>query len=471
MTLAEVCVRRGVFAVMLISFLVVLGVFSFRDLGVDLFPRADPATVNVNIRLPGATPEEMTTQVVLPLEEALSTISGLDELTSSATEGSARITAQFVLEREIESASQDVREKVAGALRSLPPNILPPVIQKADPDADPVLTVVVAGDKSLRETTEIADKLDERPVRDACAIGKATAAENGDLVGQSCDDLAHQPGLADAGRARNADDAAATLSDERRDRRLEPLELVGSADERCVQPARVPRRRCVDVLEAEPVDSLALPLRPETHLRPDPNGVLDERVGRRADQDLARLCCLLQTLAEVDGIAGDEGVAGSRVPRDDLTAVDADPAGELDAPRLEELHVELGEAPLHLHSGPHRPQCVVLVNHGHAEDGHHLVAAKALHGAAVCGDDLGHRLGVARHHSTRRLGVRRLTETRRPHDVAEEHRDGLSHLERPRRSGRLGGTAMGAEGDVVGDFAAASRAGRHRRERRPRSRE
>ena len=68
MTISEVCVRRPVFALMLISFLVVLGVFSFRDLGVDLFPRSDPATVNINIALPGATPEEMATQVVLPIE-------------------------------------------------------------------------------------------------------------------------------------------------------------------------------------------------------------------------------------------------------------------------------------------------------------------------------------------------------------------------------------------------------------------
>src|SRR5258706_9063439 len=139
MSLAELCVKRGVFAVMLIAFLVVLGIFSFRDLGVDLFPRADPATVNINVKLPGATPEEMTTQVVLPLEQALSTISGLDELTSSSTEGNARITCQFVLEREIESAAQDVREKVAGALRDLPPNILAPIIQKADPASDPGL--------------------------------------------------------------------------------------------------------------------------------------------------------------------------------------------------------------------------------------------------------------------------------------------------------------------------------------------
>ncbi|MGE5126316.1 MAG: efflux RND transporter permease subunit, partial [Betaproteobacteria bacterium] len=171
MTLAELCVKRGVFAVMLIAFLVVLGLFSFRELGVDLFPRADPATVNISVRLPGATPEEMTTQVVLPLEEALSTISGLDELTSTATEGSARIRCQFVLEREIESAAQDVREKIAGALRNLPPNILPPIVQKADPDSDPVLTLVVAGERSLRETTEIADKRIKRVLETVDGVG------------------------------------------------------------------------------------------------------------------------------------------------------------------------------------------------------------------------------------------------------------------------------------------------------------
>jgi HAE1 family hydrophobic/amphiphilic exporter-1 len=172
MSLAELCVKRPVFAVMMITFLVVLGVFSFRDLGVDLFPKADPATVTINVRLPGATSEEVTTQVVLPLEEAVSTISGLDELSSQATEGSARITCKFVLEREIESAAQDVREKVAGALRGLPQNILPPVIQKADPDADPVISLVVAGAGSLRETTEIADKQIKRVLETVDGVGE-----------------------------------------------------------------------------------------------------------------------------------------------------------------------------------------------------------------------------------------------------------------------------------------------------------
>ncbi len=174
MTIAEVCVKRPVFAVMLISFLVVLGIFSFRELGVDLFPKADPATVYINVRLPGATPEEVTTQVILPLEEAVSTISGLDELNSSASEGSARVVCKFVLEREIESAAQDVREKVAGAIRNLPPNILPPVIQKADPDSDPVVSLVVASDRSLRETSEIADKQIKRVLETVDGVGEVS---------------------------------------------------------------------------------------------------------------------------------------------------------------------------------------------------------------------------------------------------------------------------------------------------------
>jgi hydrophobe/amphiphile efflux-1 (HAE1) family protein len=159
---------------MLISFLVVLGLFSFRDLGVDLFPRADPATVTVSVNVPGASAEEMTTQVILPLEEAVNTISGLDTVNSQTSEGTARITCQFVLEREIEGAAQDVREKVAGAMKNLPPNTLPPVIQKADPDAESILSFIVGSDKSLRETTEIADKQIKRVLETVDGVGAVT---------------------------------------------------------------------------------------------------------------------------------------------------------------------------------------------------------------------------------------------------------------------------------------------------------
>src|SRR6266700_1451184 len=171
MSLPEICVKRPVFAAMLISFLVVLGIFSFRDLGVDLFPKADPASVNVMVSLPGATPEELNSQVVLPLEEAISSVSGMDELTSQANEGNARITCKFTLERDLNGAAQDIRERVATAMRNLPPNVLPPVITKIDPDQAPVFSILVAGNGSLRETTEFADKVIRRALETVDGVG------------------------------------------------------------------------------------------------------------------------------------------------------------------------------------------------------------------------------------------------------------------------------------------------------------
>ena len=156
---------------MLVSFLVVLGLFSFRDLGVDLFPRADPAVVVVNVPLKGATPEEINTQVILPLEEAISSVSGIDEMTTQATEGNARINCKFNLERDINGAAQDVREKVASAVHLLPPTIDPPVIVKVDPDSDPVLTMLVGGTGSMREITEIADKQVRRSLETVSGVG------------------------------------------------------------------------------------------------------------------------------------------------------------------------------------------------------------------------------------------------------------------------------------------------------------
>src|SRR6185369_1878945 len=124
--LSELCVRRPVFATMLVMSLVVLGLFSFRDLGVDLFPKADPAQVNVSLRLPGAAPDEMTSSVIMPMENALSGIAGIDQMTANVNAGgNANIQIRFVLERDLEDATNAVREKVAGAMRNVPPETLP----------------------------------------------------------------------------------------------------------------------------------------------------------------------------------------------------------------------------------------------------------------------------------------------------------------------------------------------------------
>lgn len=171
MGLSEICVRRPVFAFMLIFFAVTLGAFSFRDLGLDLFPRTDPATVYVQVKLPGASPEEVASQVVIPLEESISAISGIQELRGYIFEGSARLMVTFVLDRDIGGAVEDVREKVSAAMRKLPPNVLPPSVMKADPDSDAVITLAVSGQRTQRELTEISDKQIRRAIETVDGVG------------------------------------------------------------------------------------------------------------------------------------------------------------------------------------------------------------------------------------------------------------------------------------------------------------
>ncbi len=173
--LSELCVRRPVSATMLVMSLVVLGIFSFRGLGVDLFPKADPATVSVTLLLPGASPDEMSSTVIEPMEQAISGVSGIDEIQARIAEGRGLITVRFVLEREINAAANDVREKVAGAVRSMPPALLPPVITKVDPDADPVMTLIVSAEgMSLRTLTELTDKQIARVIQTVNGVGEVS---------------------------------------------------------------------------------------------------------------------------------------------------------------------------------------------------------------------------------------------------------------------------------------------------------
>jgi hydrophobe/amphiphile efflux-1 (HAE1) family protein len=176
MSLAEFCVRRPAFTTVLVLSLVVTGLFSFRDLNVDLLPKADPATITVNVRVPGASPDEMSSSVAEPLEQALSGVAGVDEIESRLGVGTARITVKFVLERDINEAAQDIREKVSGAMGSLPPQVLPPVVAKVDPDAQPIFTLAVGGPYSVRAITEVADKQIRRALEAVDGVGEVTIA-------------------------------------------------------------------------------------------------------------------------------------------------------------------------------------------------------------------------------------------------------------------------------------------------------
>jgi hydrophobe/amphiphile efflux-1 (HAE1) family protein len=157
--LAEICIRRPVFATMLILSLVVVGGASYFNLDVDRFPAVDLPMIRVSTRLPGASPAEVEAQVSQPIEEAVNAIEGIKELRSINGPGSSFIIVTFELNRDIDAAAQDVRDRVATVLRDLPRDIDPPTIIKSDQDLSPVLTVALSGDRSQRELTEIADKI------------------------------------------------------------------------------------------------------------------------------------------------------------------------------------------------------------------------------------------------------------------------------------------------------------------------
>jgi HAE1 family hydrophobic/amphiphilic exporter-1 len=174
MKLVDICIRRPVFATMLIAFLVALGAFSYRKLAVDLFPNVDFPIVTVTTTLKGASVEEMESGVTKPIEEAINTIEGIDELRSTTKEGLSRVVVIFLLERNREAAAQDVRDKVAAIISQLPEGSDAPVVEKFDVESSPILSIAVAGNRSLREVTEIARKDVKEDLETLRGVGSVT---------------------------------------------------------------------------------------------------------------------------------------------------------------------------------------------------------------------------------------------------------------------------------------------------------
>jgi HAE1 family hydrophobic/amphiphilic exporter-1 len=170
--LAELCVKRPVFASVLILSLVVVGLFAYGGLGVDRFPNVDFPFVTISTRLVGAAPEEIETEITDKIEEAVNTISGIDQLISISSEGNSVVTVQFVLEKDGDVAAQEVRDRVNTVLRDLPTDADPPLIEKIDPDASPVLSIVLSGPAPIREITEFADKTLRRQIESVLGVGQ-----------------------------------------------------------------------------------------------------------------------------------------------------------------------------------------------------------------------------------------------------------------------------------------------------------
>jgi hydrophobic/amphiphilic exporter-1 (mainly G- bacteria), HAE1 family len=175
--LAEICIRRPVFASMIVLTLVVIGAAGYLSLGIDRFPSVDLPTVRISARLPGASPEEMESQVAQPIEEVVNTIEGINELRSVNGMGSSFVVVTFNLNRDIDSATQDVRDRAATVTRDLPRDIDPLIIAKADTDQSPILSITLSGPRSQRELTEIADKIVKTQIERSPGVGEV------DIVG------------------------------------------------------------------------------------------------------------------------------------------------------------------------------------------------------------------------------------------------------------------------------------------------
>ncbi|MGD9560806.1 MAG: efflux RND transporter permease subunit [Pyrinomonadaceae bacterium] len=172
--LAEVCVKRPVFATMLVMSLVVVGAYSFFSLGVDLFPKVDFPTVTITTVNLGSSPQEIETEITEKIEEAVNTISGIDELRSSSVEGMSRVFVQFVLEKDVNVASTEVQNRIQTVIPNLPVTAEQPTVMKLDSDAAPVLRIVVSAPTNIRDVTEVARKQVKERIESISGVGQVT---------------------------------------------------------------------------------------------------------------------------------------------------------------------------------------------------------------------------------------------------------------------------------------------------------
>src|SRR5690554_3400923 len=177
MKLSDVSVMRPVFTTMMIAALFVFGLWAYPKVGVDEYPEIEFPFVTIWTVYPGADPESVETKVIDPIEEAVNSVSGIEELRSTSSENVGLVIIQFELSRDVDQAVQDVRDKVSSVLGELPDDIDAPIIQKFDIGAAPILSLVVSGPQSVRELTRIADDVVKTRLQTIQGVG------NIDVVG------------------------------------------------------------------------------------------------------------------------------------------------------------------------------------------------------------------------------------------------------------------------------------------------
>ena len=174
MRLPEIAIKRPVFISMIGIALIVFGIVAFPRLALDLFPKVDFPVVNITTKLVGASPEIMEVDVTDNIEEAVNTINGVKSITSRSMEEYSIVTVEFYLERNLEQAAQDVRDKVAAVRNILPRDTDPPVIEKISPEDQPIIWIAVWGDRSVKDLTHYADKILKRDIEKIPGVGSVT---------------------------------------------------------------------------------------------------------------------------------------------------------------------------------------------------------------------------------------------------------------------------------------------------------
>jgi len=172
--LAEICIRRPVFAVMLILALVVAGIAAYLRLGVDRFPQMDMPTVYVSTMYPNAAAEEVESEVTQLMEDSVATVAGIEELRSLSREGYSLLIITFQVDRDIDAATQDVRDAVNSVLNRLPDNVYPPVVRKQDLEASPIMTLALSGNRQPRELYVLADRYVKDMIESAPGVGQVS---------------------------------------------------------------------------------------------------------------------------------------------------------------------------------------------------------------------------------------------------------------------------------------------------------
>ena len=177
MKLTQIAVDNPVFATMMMVALLVMGLFSYRQLGIDQFPNVDFPIVVVTTDYPGASPETVESEISRKIEESVNAIAGLKTLTSRSLEGKSIVIAEFELSVPSAVAIQDVREKVQMVRASFRPEIKEPLIQRFNPDDQPIVSIAVRSDvRSVRDLTTLADQIIIKRLQTVRDVGRATIA-------------------------------------------------------------------------------------------------------------------------------------------------------------------------------------------------------------------------------------------------------------------------------------------------------